>query len=60
METVRLLFNLCAEHKQKLKVYDVKTTFLHRSLNEEIYMEVPDGFGNNSGQVCKLKEVFMD
>ena len=49
------LFSLCAEHKQKLKVYDVKTAFLHGSLDEEIYMEVPDGFGNNPGQVCKLK-----
>ena len=32
-----------------------KTAFLHGTLDEEIYMEMPDGFGNNSRQVCKLK-----
>jgi hypothetical protein len=35
---------------------DVKTTFLNRELDEEIYMDQPDGFvvGGQEGKVCKL------
>jgi hypothetical protein len=36
---------------------DVKTTFLHRDLEEEIYMKHPKGFAVKGKQdlVCKLK-----
>jgi len=37
---------------------DVKTTFLHRDLEEEIYMKQPEGFAVKGKKelVCKLKE----
>ena len=36
---------------------DVKSTFLHGSLHEEIYMEQPPGFiQNDSSLVCHLKK----
>ena len=37
---------------------DVKTTFLHRDLEEEIYMKQPEGFAmkGNKEMVCKLKK----
>jgi hypothetical protein len=35
---------------------DIKTTFLNRELEEEIYMDQPDGFAvkGQEGMVCKL------
>ena len=37
---------------------DVKTTFLHRNLEEEIYMKQPEGFTMKGKEelVCKLKK----
>jgi len=36
----------------------VKNVFLHSALLEEVYMEIPPGFGNEQtlGKVCKLKK----
>ena len=56
METIRLMFSICAENKRKIKIYDVRIAFLHGTLNEELYMEIPDGIERKNGQVCKLKK----
>jgi hypothetical protein len=42
----------------ELEKLDVKTTFLHGDLDEEIYMEQPEGFvqDHNKRFVCKLKK----
>jgi hypothetical protein len=34
---------------------DVKNSFLHEDLSEDIYMEHPHGFIQNSSLVCQLK-----
>jgi len=39
----------------KLKHFDVKTAFLYGELEEEVYLEQPEGFDNGSGRVCRLK-----
>ena len=39
----------------KLKHFDVKTAFLYGELEEEVYLEQPEGFDNGSGHVCRLK-----
>lgn len=43
IKTVRLMFSICGEDKRKIKIYDVRTAFLHRTLNEELYMEMLEG-----------------
>ena len=41
----------------ELLQYDVKNTFLHGDLDEEIYMNIPRRFqGNIDNKVCKLKK----
>ena len=46
-----------AEHNMKLEQMDVKTAFLHGSLDEKIYMKQPDGFIEigQEDKVCLLQ-----
>ena len=42
--TIRVLIALSSIHKLVIHQMDVKTTFLNGDLDEEIYMEQPEGF----------------
>ena len=56
--SIRLLLFVVAAFDFELEQMDVKTTFLHRDLEEEIYMKQPKGFmvkGKNE-LVCRLKK----
>jgi len=54
--TLRLLLALIVENDWELHSMDVKTAFLNGELQEEIYMEVPEGVRENTepGFACRL------
>jgi hypothetical protein len=58
MNTVRILVSCAANFGWKLHQLDVKNAFLHGDLQEEVYMEIPPGFGTRetTGRVCRLKK----
>ena len=53
---IRVLLSLAASHGLLVNQMDVKTAVLNGELEEEIYMEQPDGFvvDGHEGKVCKL------
>ncbi|GAA0142332.1 transmembrane signal receptor [Lithospermum erythrorhizon] len=53
--TVRLLLVLDVANYWHLHQLDVNNAFLHGFLDEEVYMQVPEGYVKaEPGQVCKL------
>ncbi|RVW32244.1 Copia protein [Vitis vinifera] len=57
MNIVRILLSLVVRYNWQLLQYDIKNSFLHGDLDEEIYMNIPPGFEENTGnKVCKLKK----
>jgi hypothetical protein len=56
LTTIRVLLSLAASHGLFVHQMDVKTAFLNGELEEEIYMDQPDGFiaKGQEGKVCKL------
>jgi hypothetical protein len=57
MNSIHLVLSLAASHKWEVHQMDVKSTFLHEDLQEEIYMEQPPGYVQNaSSLVCRLKK----
>ena len=56
LTTIRVLLSLAASHRLLVHQMDVKTTFLNGELDEEIYMDQPDGFvvPGQEAKVCKL------
>ncbi|RLM60992.1 retrotransposon protein, putative, Ty1-copia subclass [Panicum miliaceum] len=55
--SVRTFFSIVASHDFELEQLDVKTAFLHGELEEDIYMDQPEGFivSGKEKFVCKLK-----
>jgi len=56
--SIRLLLSIVAAFDFEVEQMDVKTTFLHGDLEEEIYMKQPKGFvvKGKKELVCKLKK----
>ena len=58
MSSIQVVLRLVASLNLEIEQLDVKTTFLHGDLEEEIYMERPEGFNVESKKElgCKLKK----
>ena len=57
LTSIRVLMSLVVAFDMEIEQMDVKTMFLHRDLEEEIYMKQPKGFvaRGKKDLVCKLK-----
>ena len=53
-----MVLTLAASLDLEVEQMDVKTTFFHGDLEEEIYMEQPEGFvvDGKENHVCKLRK----
>jgi hypothetical protein len=58
LTTIRSVLSIVVVEGLYLEQLDVKTAFLHGDLEEEIYMQQPDGFSMKGKEnlVCKLKK----
>lgn len=56
MSSIRVVLGLAAVQDLEIEQLDVKTAFLHGDLDEEIYMEQPEGFKvpGKENLVCRL------
>jgi len=55
--TIQILLALVTQYELELDQFDVKTTFLHDDLDEEIFMTQSMGFktAGKKNMVCKLQ-----
>jgi hypothetical protein len=58
MEAIRLILAYACSKNIKVYQMDVKSTFLNGDLEEEVYIEKPEGFqlSENENYVCRLKK----
>ena len=55
-DTIRAVISVAAKENMTVTHFDVKTAFLYGDLEEATYMNQPEGYGDGSGRVCKLKK----
>ncbi|KAL0852111.1 hypothetical protein ABMA28_000351 [Loxostege sticticalis] len=55
MATIRALLSVSAKENLYLTQFDVPTAFLNGKLQEEIYMNQPDGYNDGTSRVCLLQ-----
>jgi hypothetical protein len=56
MDSIRLAVAIVTTKGWEVHQMDAKNAFLHGDLSEEIYMEQPQGFMQDSSLVCRLKK----
>ncbi|GMF31110.1 unnamed protein product [Phytophthora fragariaefolia] len=53
--TVRVFLAVCCSMRLKIRQFDIETAFLNGTLDEDVYMAVPQGVRADGGLVCKLR-----
>jgi len=56
MVTIRTLLSIVNQKNLFLTQMDVKTAFLNGMLNEEVFMEQPEGYIQDKSKVCRLNK----
>ena len=58
MEAIHFILSYACSKNVKVYQMDVKSVFLNGELEEEVYIEQPEGFqlSKNTDYVCKLKK----
>ena len=58
MKSIRIVLSIAVSMDLEIKQLDVKTTFLHGELDEDIYMQQPKGFVEKGKEnlVCQRKK----
>lgn len=54
-ESVRCVLAYAASRNMFIRQFDVKTAFLYGPLDEEVYMQQPEGFEDGTNRVCRLR-----
>jgi hypothetical protein len=54
--SIRFLMALAVKNRLMIHQMDAVTAFLQGDVNEEIYIEQPEGFDDQTGRVCQLKK----
>ena len=53
-KSIRIILALAAQHQLKLYQLDVRKAFLNAKLDEDVYMQQPEGFADGTDRVWKL------
>lgn len=53
-ESLRLLIAIAAQFELQIAQFDVRTAFLYGELQEEVYIEAPEGYTIREGEALKL------
>lgn len=53
-ESIRFLISLAVKHDMLVHQMDAVSAYLNGTLKETVYMQQPEGFGDGTGNVCKL------
>lgn len=53
-DTLRLVLAICAAKYLRMRQFDIKTAFLYGDLEEEIFINQPEGFTDGTNKVCLL------
>ncbi|KFD65016.1 LOW QUALITY PROTEIN: hypothetical protein M514_22733 [Trichuris suis] len=54
-DSIRTVLAIAADEELEILQFDVKTAFLHGTIDEVIFMDQPPGYVDHSGRVCKLQ-----
>jgi hypothetical protein len=52
----KALFAITATLDLEIHQMDVKTAFLYREINSEVYVEQPEGLDDSTSRVCRLNK----